>query len=426
MRGDMSADGISSGRTTVLTGARLAAEAEKSFYGSVEIAGRRVIQIVPAAQPMHLGVWPASEIDLSGHLILPGLINAHDHLEFSLYPRLADPPYRNYVEWGEDIHKKFADAIARQHAVPKNVRLWWGGIRNLLCGVTTVCHHNPFWSDLQNPGFPVRVLSQYGWAHSLALGGDLRQAHAATPHGQPFVLHACEGVDDLAAAELWTLDELGLLEVNTVLVHGLAIGRDGASLVKDRGASLIVCPSSNHFLYGRFPNLETWQSVEKLALGSDSPLTAKGDLLDEIRFAIHSCRASSARAYRMVTSLPASILHLDDGEGSLNEFGVADLIAVRDTGQTPAAQLQVLTAEDIELVMNAGRVQLVSEALRNRLPPHTTRGLEPLKVEGVTRWLRAPVRRLLNAAEEALGKNGVHLSGKKVSMPAHVETCHAS
>jgi cytosine/adenosine deaminase-related metal-dependent hydrolase len=407
------------GRTIVLVGARLAVGADKSFYGFVEIVGKRVVQIVTAVQPMHLSNWPADGIDLSGYLVLPGLINAHDHLEFSLYPNLADPPYRNYVEWGQDIHAKFADAIARQHAVPKEMRLWWGGIRNLLCGVTTVCHHNPFWPELQNPAFPIRVVSKYGWAHSVALGGDLHAARANLSDGQPFIVHACEGTDDFASYELHRLHELGMLNENTVLVHGLAINRDAAALVEEHRTALIICPSSNQFVYGRLPNLETLSSIQKIALGNDSPLTAKGDLLDEVRFAIDVCNLSPAQAYRMVTTLPASILQLEDGEGSLSELCVADLIAIRDNGQTPSAQLCNLSAMDVELVMIGGRVQLASGTLRERLPLHATQGLEPLAIGETVRWLRAPVRQLLDAAEAALGKDGVRLGGEKAAVPAN-------
>ena len=72
-------------------------------------------------------------IDLVGYLVMPGLVNAHDHLQFALFPKPADPPYPNYIEWGEDIHRKFPEIIAKHRSVPKDVRLHWGGIRNLLC-----------------------------------------------------------------------------------------------------------------------------------------------------------------------------------------------------------------------------------------------------------------------------------------------------
>ena len=37
-----------------------------------------------------------SSIDLKGFLLLPGLINAHDHLEFGLFPRLGKGGYKSF------------------------------------------------------------------------------------------------------------------------------------------------------------------------------------------------------------------------------------------------------------------------------------------------------------------------------------------
>src|SRR6185437_15388275 len=71
-------------------------------------------------------------IDLSGFLLLPGMVNAHDHLEFALFPRLGSGNYRNYVEWSRDIYHPEASPVREQLAVPKSARLLWGGIRNLL------------------------------------------------------------------------------------------------------------------------------------------------------------------------------------------------------------------------------------------------------------------------------------------------------
>jgi len=412
-------------RQTVIRGARCALGPHEATHASVRINGDRITRILGFTPRLPDALSDSTNVDLSGFLLLPGLVNAHDHLEFALFPRLGNPPYQNYIDWGEDIHSRFPEVIAKHRAVPKEIRLWWGGIRNLLCGVTTVSHHNPLWPELRRGDFPVRVVQKYGWGHSLALGGDLRQARAVTPQGRPFIVHACEGVDEQARDELQGLDRLGLLDESAVLVHGLAIDREGVELVRRRGASLIVCPSSNKFLFGRIPDISLLSRIEKIALGSDSPLTAEGDLLDEIRFALRFCRISASTAYQMVTTIPAAILRLRDAEGSIRESGMSDLIAVRDTGQDPADRLEMLSMNDVEFVMIGGSVQLASESIMERLPLAEKRGLEPLSIDRTIRWLRAPVSTLLQKTEEVLGKGEVRLGSRNVLAPASVEAEHA-
>ncbi len=407
---------ISRETETVIRGARFAINPLAPSYVSIGFTGGRITQVTTSQFRSCRTNSNSTTIDLSGFLVLPGFVNAHDHLEFALFSRLGDPPYRNYVEWGEDIHRKFADVIAEVRAVPKNIRAWWGGLRNLLCGVTTVCHHNALLPDLQRRDFPVRVLQDYGWGHSLALGGDLTASCRATPQGRAFIVHASEGVDDLAREELWTLDRLGILGEDTVLVHGLAIGPDGAERIRQRGASMIVCPSSNAFLFGRLPDLWMLAVVGNLALGNDSPLTAEGDLLDEIRFTIRACRIAPVTVYRMVTTIPAGILKLENGEGTICESGVADLVAVLDHNDTIDERLRELSAKDIELVIIHGRVQLASKTIFERLPLSLRRGMEPLCVDGVIRWLRVPVRDLLHATEDVLGAGKVSLSGRQIRL----------
>ncbi|HEV2486807.1 MAG TPA: amidohydrolase family protein [Terracidiphilus sp.] len=423
----MRASPISEGKhseTVSIHGARVAIGPQNSIHASIQIDRGRIAGI--QSDSSCIGALQAfTGIDLAGFLVLPGLINAHDHLEFALFPRLGEPPYRNYIDWGEDIHNKFPDIIARHRAVPKDVRLWWGGIRNLLCGVTTVSHHNPLWPELRKSDFPVRTVQEYGWGHSLALGGDLRIARAATPAGRAFILHACEGVDARAREELQDLDNLGLLDASTVLVHGLAIDDDGVAKMIAHSASLIICPSSNYFLFGALPDMPSLSRIERVALGNDSPLTADGDILDEIRFAVQSCSISASVAYDMVTTTPAAILRLEHAEGSIAESGVADLIAVRDTGINAADRTQNLSMEDVEFVMIAGRTHLASESVLGKIPPSARQGLEPLSVGGVTRWLRAPVSDLLQAAEKVLGRNEVRLGSRIVSMPTFAEAKHA-
>jgi cytosine/adenosine deaminase-related metal-dependent hydrolase/ubiquinone/menaquinone biosynthesis C-methylase UbiE len=397
-----------------LYGAQCALGAREKVAASVITDGEHIGSVT--SRPSVVST-PATDIDLTGYLLFPGLVNAHDHLEFALFPRLGRGPYQNAVEWAEDIQQNDADCIARHRRISKRTRLWWGGIRNLLSGVTTVCHHNPIDPSLLAKDFPVRVVSRVGWEHSLPFGVDVKAAYENTAADQPFIIHACEGIDEQSKGELLTLDELGVLNQQTVLVHGLALDEAGVALLNARGSSLIVCPSSNDFLFGRVPSSEVLTSVSRLALGSDSPLTATGDLLDEIRFAAEACDLTQQGLYSLVTDSPISILQSDIGGGSIRSGLPADLIAVRDRSDEPAEILCSLSASDIELVLLAGRVQLASESIYERLPQEDREGLELLSVDGDLRWLRTPIAELLREAEHILGTGEVRLGGRLLCRP---------
>jgi cytosine/adenosine deaminase-related metal-dependent hydrolase len=345
-------------------------------------------------------------------LAFPGLINAHDHLEFALYPRLGRGGYGNFLEWAEDIHQSYASEIACHRRVPKSVRLWWGGIRNLLCGVTTVCHHNPFEPEIFSTDFVVRVLMDYGWAHSLPLDPAAAKKRPKRK-GQPFLIHLAEGTDEQSANEIFELDRVGALDEDTVIIHGLGLGTKGSALLRSARAGLVWCPSSNQFLFGRSMSPDEIREFPRVALGSDSPLTARGDLLDEIRYAHEELHTPAAELYKYVTRSTASLLRLTRGEGRLQAGGVADLMVVRDMGLSPADTLTSLSFRDVEVVLVRGRVQLVSEEMRCRLPQSAYEGLQPLSVEGTVRWIRAPLDRLFS--ETSVHLNGpLYLGGKRV------------
>jgi hypothetical protein len=398
---------------TLISGARYATGPYGAVLGSLQIVADK-LQLLHSASTRLPAL--ASEIDLEGFLVLPGLINAHDHLHYALHPRLGNPPYNNYVEWGEDIHATLPSVISHYNSVTKDVRLWWGAVRNLLCGVTTVCHHDPFWPALQAAGYPVKVLRDYGWAHSVRLAPNIRQAWTATHDSCAFFVHACEGTDELARRELADLDGLGMLNAKTVIVHGLALDEPGITLLEQRQASLILCLSSNQFLYGRLPDMKHLSAVKNVALGNDSPITAAGDLLDEVRFATEHASIPTDKAYRMITDLPAAILRLSNGEGHIRESGCADLLAVRDDGDPPHKRLLTLSWRDVEFVMIAGKVQLASEEVWRLLPPTAKQGMDPLWIDGHIRWLRAPVRQLLQQAEAVLGTGMLRLGERVVQL----------
>jgi len=397
-----------------LYGARVARGPDAASLASVSVVDDTIHLIQSGSSPDNrAGLFSESAVDLSGFFLLPGLINAHDHLEFSLFPNIGNGPYQNAAEWARDIHENQAALIERYRKVPRSVRLWWGGIRNLLCGVTTVCHHNPLSPDLEHPGFPVRVVSQFGWAHSLSLEPQLAGKFAKSSRDAPFILHAAEGVDRESLKEVFELDRFHALDERTVLVHGLACTPVAAALINQRLAAVVLCPTSNQFLFQQFPSSSLVHSLNKVSLGSDSPLTAAGDLLDEIRFAHTQIGLHANAVYGMVTNQPADILRLRRGEGRLRPGSVADILAVRDRGLSPAETLAQLSVDQIELVIRAGRVQLAGPALLERLPAALRNGLEPCEVDGQQRWVRAPIGQLIADAEEVLGSDFC-VGGKRV------------
>jgi cytosine/adenosine deaminase-related metal-dependent hydrolase/SAM-dependent methyltransferase len=397
-----------------LLGTRIALDGETSIDGNVEIQAGRIASITTSQHVRASAETTQSgSVDLSGYLLLPGLINAHDHLEFSLYPNLGRGPYISCEGWASDIHLNDSKVIARHQSVPKDVRLWWGAIRNLLCGVTTVCHHNPLQPELTDPEFPLNVVKNFGWAHSLTVDPQMAAAFQATPADAPFITHACEGLDEAAADEIFDLDRIGVLEERTVLIHGLALTPDGIALLNKRGATVVWCPTSNRFLFDRTHSRETITSLRQVLLGSDSPLTSSGDLLDEVHFAHREAGVAANEVYRMVFDRAAHVFPLNDGQGTIRPDAIADLIAVRDRGFAPAETLVGMKAADVELVIVGGRVQVACDTLARRLPKEATAGLVPLEVDSTLRWVRAPLGRLFREAERVLGC-GIKIGGKKV------------
>lgn len=369
----------------------------------------------------HAAAEGGREIDLSEYLLLPGLINAHDHLEFALFPKLGRGPYPDAATWARNIQAEDQDIIVQHRRVPLAVSLWWGALRNVLCGVTTVCHHNTLHAALLDPALPVHVLDRYGWSHSLSFPPFPEDGLRETGEAEPFFIHACEGTTPQAAEELQRLEVLGALDDRTVLIHGLALDRGGVALLNRRGAALVICPRSNAFLFERNHAVSLLRAVDCLLLGSDSPLTSAGDLLDEVR-TVTTWGLSPEQIYRMITDLPARVLALSRGEGTLRVDACADLIGIRQRGGSPAALLGTLTWRDVELVLRRGEIVLASAEVYGRLPENVQHGLHPLRIADEVRFLRAPTVELLKAAEVVLGQGNVFLNGRRL---ARVEETYA-
>lgn len=400
----------------LIEGARVADGPSKSVEATIEIRRGRIRNILPRGMQRRSSSARTAgrRLDLSGHLVLPGLINAHDHLDFNLFPRLGSGPYHNFREWAEDVYHPDQSPVRDQLQIPKSVRIWWGAIKNLLSGVTTVCHHNPVIPGPLNEQLPIRVLRHYGWAHSLEYGGDIAKAFRATPPGATFTIHLAEGTDEASGGEIFELDRRGALSPQTAIVHGVGLDAAGHELLEQSGASLVWCPTSNLFTLGRTLEVGDVMRHRRVALGSDSAMTASGDLLDEIHYAHSEASLSAERTYCMVTESATRVLRLPYGAGELARGGSADLIAVRDEGLSPCDTLVHLRHEHVEFVMVGGEPRLLSQSLANRWPENSLEGFEPLRVGSTEKLVNAPVTALLRQARVHLGDE-VRLAGRLIA-----------
>jgi hypothetical protein len=115
----------------------------------------------------------------------------------------------------------------------------------------------------------------------------------------------------------------------------------------------------------------------------------------------------------MVTTLAADVLRLGEGEGSLWHGAVADVIAIRDRGVSPAETLWAMSEEDVELVVTGGVVRMISPDLARRWPKYLPR-LEEVFLDGDCRLVAAPITTLLANARHHLGSD-IQLAHKQVT-----------
>jgi len=309
-------------------------------------------------------------VDLAGAFVLPGLINAHDHLELNHYGRVKfREVYGNASEWIDDMTPRLATEprFLRGQAISLAERLFVGGLKNLLAGVTTVAHHNALYRELQF-GFPIRVVRRYGWAHSLYLDEKRPQAqgetaraisrrYRSTPPSLPFILHLAEGTDSAAAAELGELEARGCVGKNLVVIHGVGLSRAGWMLLAQRGVGLVWCPASNKFLLGKSlairELLEAWPAAPCLGLGTDSRLTGSRDLLEEMRLAADS-QATPGEILSMVTTSAARMLRLP-ASGRIAPGLAADLLILPPLAEMASQALLAAERNDVWLSVIGGR-----------------------------------------------------------------------
>ena len=374
------------------------ADISGSHASSLRIAGSRIVAVGDAAC---LGDWV---VDLRGDRLLPGLINAHDHLHLNTLPALEPTGHWRHVrEWIAQVNlrRQTDPTFESQIAVSRDERLLIGGVKNLLSGVTTVAHHDALYPFLTDERFPTYVLTTYGWSHSLYIDGEeqVRNAYLRTPPDWPWIIHAAEGVDEEAADEFDRLDALGCVRANTLIVHGIALDRARRRRLEQAAAGLIWCPSSNLRLFGSTADVSELARRGRVALGTDSRLTGSRDLLCELRVARETSALEEATLESLVTRDAAACLRLAD-RGALRVGARADILVLPG-----GMALSSAARSDVRLAMLAGRA-LYADADYARIVAPTTHWAA-VRVDGRPKMLDSGLAAALCAA--SVGEPGLEI-----------------
>ena len=348
---------------------------------SVVIHNQRILDILDSREAARR-YQALQTFDLSQHLVMPGLINAHCHapmtllrgygddmplqpwLEQKIWPAEAAWVNEDFVSDGSDIAMGemllagitcfsdmyfFPDLVAHS-AIRANMRaqmaapvmniptVWARDVQEYIHKATLLHdeHHNsPLISTAFGP------LSPY----TVTVSGLEKVAQLSDELDIPVHIHIHENRQEIEDAlkaygqrPLARLDSLGLLTPHLQAVHMTQLTAEEIETLATRGVHVVHCPSSNLKLASGFcPVDDLQQAGVNVCLGTDGAASNNMlDLLAEMRLAAlvgknisqNAAAVSADSVMRMATIQGARALGLEETTGSLETGKAADIIAV--------------------------------------------------------------------------------------------------
>lgn len=309
---------------------------------------------------------PEISLDMSGMLVFPGLINAHDHILGNYLPKVGKGPYINWLPWDNDL--KSADTYVERQQIDIETSYYLGAYRNLLSGVTTVSDHIPhFVNDPYIDKMPIRIIRDYTLAHSVTSfalkwgEGIQKEYQLALEKDFPFVTHCQEGFDEETLRDTQVLEENGALGEHAALVHCIGLSDEDIDTHARYGSNIIWCPDSNMYMYNR--TLKVKSCLEKginVALGTDSPMSGGLNYLYELKFAQKTYRKifgediDPKNLIEMGTTRAAQAFRLSS-VGEIAPGKGADLLFVKGNPDDPYQALIQTEMSDIQLLVYRGQ-----------------------------------------------------------------------
>ena len=302
-----------------------------------------------------------------GYFLFPALINIHDHLFGTYYPKIGNGPYICWLPWDYDLKSSPIYEERNKNSAYEIYLL--GSYKNLISGVTTVQDHIPH--KVNDPfieKLPIRVIKDYSLSHEVSVydlkwgdGIDV-EYKKAVENDIPYITHVEEGFDVESLKGIEILEEHGALSEYTILIHGIGFNENDIKLVAKRKANFVWCPGSNMFMFNRTAKIkDILKEGINVSIGTDSPSSGEINILEEIRFAkkvyyeMYGEELDDKEVVRMITVNPAKALRIQKDLGSIEKGKKADLLLISKTDDNPYSSLVNAKLSDIALVIMEGK-----------------------------------------------------------------------
>ncbi len=335
----------------------------------------------------------AGSRQLGNVAVLPGLINAHTHLELS-WLRGRVPPANQFTDWVKTLvgirrgteQAITPDMVAEVNAAIRELRasgtVAVGDITNSLAAVEPMLEaglHGVVFHELL--GFKERDGALIESTRALRAAASARGARISLAPHAPYStsvelfkairaavsasdcpilsVHLGESIEEvellekgsgpwrgmLQAIGVWRddwdipgcgplqfLDRHGVIDARTLVVHGVQFDDAALARLRDIGATLVTCPRSNRWVGAGYPPIDRfYRSGVSLAVGTDSLASVDDlNLFSELKTMRWLAPAvPAAKMLESATLAGAKALGLDAELGSITPGKRADLIAVQ-------------------------------------------------------------------------------------------------
>lgn len=385
------------------------------------------------------GADVASVVDTAG-IILPGLIDTHNHVLFDVFDETDwSPmhPYSNHTQWpSEARYGAMVDAQQYLNSVGSPfIDLGceldkYGEIKGLVAGTTSivgaaqpvnrVCYGTLARTIDESPNGLGADKIQVASSLPSTVAADGVCARFASGETDAYLVHVGEGTDQVARTEFSLLGAISTVDGclyahQTAIVQGIALGNAEFTTMGQAGMSLVWSPRSNVFLYGGGTDLTKTANVPlalskniNVALGPDWSIGGSQNLLDELRFADHvdnsvwGDQLSPKMLTQMVTINAAKVLGLDSVLGSLAVGKKADVMVIGGDSSSPYDALLAAQPADVRLVL-VGGVALYGDPALQGLGPAIP-GCEALNVCSQNKFIcvAAPTQSVADKLDQTL------------------------